>query len=40
MNAHVTIAQTEAGHPEQASLFGAPTVEVPRGVYARLTWRF
>jgi iron complex outermembrane receptor protein len=27
-------------HPEQASVIGAPTVEVPRGFYAKITWRF
>jgi iron complex outermembrane recepter protein len=27
-------------HPEQASLIGAPTTEVPRGFYGRITWRF
>jgi iron complex outermembrane receptor protein len=27
-------------HPEQVSTIGAPTVEVPRGFYGKLTWRF
>jgi iron complex outermembrane receptor protein len=27
-------------HPEQASTIGLPTVEVPRGFYGKLTWRF
>jgi iron complex outermembrane receptor protein len=27
-------------HSEQASLIGVPTAEVPRGFYARITWRF
>lgn len=27
-------------HPEQASNIGAPTVEVPRGFYGRVTWRY
>jgi iron complex outermembrane receptor protein len=27
-------------HPEQASLLGGPTIEVPRGFYGKLTWRF
>jgi iron complex outermembrane recepter protein len=27
-------------HPEQASLIGAPTAEVPRGIYGKITWRF
>ena len=27
-------------HPEQASLFFGPTVEVPRGFYGKVTWRF
>ncbi len=27
-------------HPEQASQLGVPTVEVPRGFYGRITWRF
>ena len=27
-------------HVEQASLIGAPTTEVPRGVYGKITWRF
>ena len=27
-------------HPEQASTFGAPTVDVPRGFYGKITWRF
>jgi iron complex outermembrane receptor protein len=27
-------------HPEQASAFGAPTFEVPRGFYGKVTWRF
>ena len=30
----------EARHPEQASQLGAPTTEVPRGFYGRITWRF
>ena len=28
------------GHPEQASVIRAPTTEVPRGFYGRMTWRF
>jgi iron complex outermembrane recepter protein len=27
-------------HPEQTSIIGAPTTEVPRGVYGKITWRF
>lgn len=28
-------------HPEQASVFaGSPTIEVPRGLYGKITWRF
>jgi iron complex outermembrane receptor protein len=27
-------------HPEQASTIGAPTAEVPRGVYGKVTWRY
>jgi iron complex outermembrane recepter protein len=27
-------------HPEQASLIGAPTTEVPRGFYGKIAWRF
>ena len=27
-------------HPEQASVIGAATVDVPRGVYGKVTWRF
>jgi len=27
-------------HPEQASTVGHATVEVPRGFYGRITWRF
>jgi iron complex outermembrane receptor protein len=27
-------------HPEQASVVGLPTTEVPRGFYGRITWRF
>jgi iron complex outermembrane recepter protein len=27
-------------HPEQASNIGAPTAEVPRGVYGKVTWRY
>ena len=27
-------------HPEQASTIGAPTVEVPRGFYGKVTWRY
>ena len=27
-------------HPEQTSTIGLPTVEVPRGFYGRITWRF
>jgi iron complex outermembrane receptor protein len=27
-------------HPEQASNIGLPTVEVPRGFYAKVNWRF
>jgi len=30
----------EAQHPEQASTLGHPSVEVPRGVYGRISWRF
>lgn len=30
----------DASHPEQASTIGAPTLEVPRGFYGRITWRF
>jgi iron complex outermembrane receptor protein len=30
----------EPRHPEQASTFGAPTVDVPRGFYGKVTWRF
>jgi iron complex outermembrane recepter protein len=30
----------EPRHPEQASTFGAPTVDVPRGFYGRVTWKF
>jgi len=27
-------------HPEQASLIGSPTIEVPRGIYGKVIWRF
>jgi iron complex outermembrane receptor protein len=27
-------------HPEQASLIGSPTSEVPRGFYGKISWRF
>lgn len=27
-------------HPEQASIIGSPTKEVPRGFYGKITWRF
>ncbi len=27
-------------HPEQTSYIGLPTIEVPRGIYGRITWRF
>jgi iron complex outermembrane receptor protein len=27
-------------HPEQASQVGAPTTEVPRGAYGKVTWRY
>jgi iron complex outermembrane receptor protein len=27
-------------HPEQSSVIGAPTIEVPRGIYGKLTWQF
>jgi iron complex outermembrane receptor protein len=27
-------------HPEQASTIGAPTYEVPRGFYGKITWKF
>ena len=27
-------------HPEQASPLGAPTIEVPRGFYGKITWQF
>ncbi|MBE0544023.1 MAG: TonB-dependent receptor [Verrucomicrobia bacterium] len=30
----------DSHHPEQASLIGRPMVEVPRGFYGKLTWRF
>jgi iron complex outermembrane receptor protein len=30
----------ENRHPEQASQVGGPTIQVPRGFYASLTWRF
>jgi len=30
----------DARHPEQASVLGLPTDEVPRGFYGRITWRF
>jgi iron complex outermembrane receptor protein len=30
----------DSQHPEQASPIGVPTVEVPRGFYGRITWRF
>jgi len=30
----------DASHPEQASTLGAPTIEVPRGFYGKVTWRF
>jgi iron complex outermembrane receptor protein len=30
----------EPRHPEQASVIGAPTVDVPRGFYGRVTWKF
>ena len=30
----------EARHPEQASSIGAPTIEIPRGFYGKVTWRF
>jgi iron complex outermembrane receptor protein len=30
----------QARHAEQASQLGAPTAEVPRGLYGRITWRF
>jgi iron complex outermembrane receptor protein len=30
----------DASHPEQASQINAPTVEVPRGFYGKITWRF
>jgi iron complex outermembrane receptor protein len=30
----------EPRHPEQASTFGASTVDVPRGFYGRVTWKF
>ena len=30
----------DGSHPEQASLVGAPTAEVPRGFYGRVTWRY
>ncbi len=30
----------EGHHPEQSSEIGAPTVEVPRGFFGRITWRF
>ena len=29
-----------ARHPEQASSLGVPTIEVPRGCYGSVTWRF
>jgi iron complex outermembrane receptor protein len=27
-------------HPEQSSLIGMPTIEIPRGFYGKITWRF
>jgi len=30
----------DSRHPEQTSALGAPTVEVPRSFYGRITWRF
>ena len=30
----------DASHPEQASIINAPTIEVPRGFFGRITWRF
>jgi len=30
----------DARHPEQASPLGQPTIEVPRGFYGKITWRF
>jgi iron complex outermembrane receptor protein len=30
----------DASHPEQSSLIGTPTLEVPRGFYGKITWRF
>lgn len=30
----------DASHPEQRSQIGLPTVEVPRGVYGKITWHF
>jgi iron complex outermembrane receptor protein len=30
----------DSQHAEQASVIGQPTIEVPRGVYGKLTWRF
>jgi iron complex outermembrane receptor protein len=27
-------------HPEQSSIIGAPSTEVPRGFYGKITWRF
>ena len=30
----------DARHPEQASQLGVPTIEVPRGVYGKIAWRF
>jgi iron complex outermembrane receptor protein len=30
----------QAHHAEQASQIGAPTAEVPRGFYGKITWRF
>ncbi len=30
----------DSQHPEQTSVIGLPSREVPRGVYGRLTWRF
>jgi len=30
----------DASHPEQASTLGASTLEVPRGLHGRITWRF
>lgn len=30
----------DASHPEQTSNLGAPTIEVPRGIYGKFTWKF